>query len=193
MKEKTLEIDWIYHNEYFEVALTNYEEVKKLKEEIEDMTKKIRNKEKKLDDNHINSIADKNYLISNYAMVVVIFSALSLEAYINNYAINRLSKNYFTKYLDKLNPLAKWIIIPRITTGRQLDTGFKVIQDLSWLFSLRNDLVHYKSKKIQIKKGQLVEDPDFIEEYHAKRAINTVKNLMLEFKKIDRNADIIES
>jgi len=88
-------------------------------------------------------------------------------------------------YLDKLDLLSKWVVIPRIITGTQLDAGSKALQELSWLITLRNKLVHYKSRKIEITD---IKETDFLWGNDAKRAIETVKNLAQELKKID--ADI---
>jgi len=84
--------------------------------------------------------------------------------------------------LDKLDVLSKWIVIPRITTGTQLDPGSKALQDLDWLTELRNKLVHYKSKKIEVEQ---IQTTDFLWESDAKRAIETVINLALELNNID--------
>jgi len=113
---------------------------------------------------------------------VVIFCATSLEAYINHYAISKLSKNYFTTYLDKLDLFSKWIVIPRIVTGTQLDAGSKPLQDLSWLITLRNKLVHPKSRKISIDD---MKKTDFLWREDAERVIETVRHLVQELKKID--------
>jgi hypothetical protein len=52
------------------------------------------------------------------------------------------------KLAEKLDLLAKWLVIPRVVTGKKLDPGSQVMQDLSWLVALRNRLSHFKSKMI---------------------------------------------
>jgi hypothetical protein len=119
--------------------------------------------------------------------VVIVFAALCLEAYINDYAINRFSRKYFEKHLDKLDLLSKWIVIPRIVTGKQLNPDSEAVQDLQWLVTLRNRLAHFKSKKVRFTE---VKDSDFIFDYDVERAIRTVRNLVLRLKEIDEDVDI---
>ena len=87
-------------------------------------------------------------------------------------------------YLDRLDLLSKWIVIPRIVTGKQLDPGSKAVQDLSWLVTLRNKQVHYKARIIDE-----VKESDFFWEYDAEKAIKTVENLVLKLKEIDKTVE----
>ena len=186
MKKKIEKIEWTHHEEYFKIALDHYKNIKKLKKEQDDIQEKLKRK-KNILDAEVDLLAEKNDAIGQHALVVIIFSALTLEAYINNYAINQLSRNYLTKYLDKIDLLSKWVVIPRIITGEQLNPGSKPVQDLSQLITLRNKLVHYKSRKIGIDK---IKESDFLWEYDAEKAIRTVKNIVLKLKKIDKKIDI---
>ena len=117
---------------------------------------------------------------------MIVFSALTLEAYINHYGINRLSRNYFSSYLDKLDVLAKWLVIPRIVTGEKLDPGSNAMQDLSWLVSLRNRLVHFKSKTITVDE---IKESDFLWHEDAERSVRTVKRVVSLLKRIDPKAE----
>jgi len=186
MKKNTEKVEWTYHGEYFKIALDNYVNVEKLKKERESIQKTLRRK-KKVSDSEVGLLAEKNDAIGQHALVVITFSTLSLEAYINHYAISRLSRNYLTNYLDKLDLLSKWIVIPRMITGKQLDPGSKSVQDLSWLITVRNKLMHYKSRKMRIDE---IKESDFFWEFDAEKAIKTVKNLLLGLKKIDKKVDI---
>ena len=89
---------------------------------------------------------DKSYYeFSEAAVTSVIFSGLTIESYINYYGISRLTKSQFENYLDKLDVLAKWIVIPKFITGNAIDTGCEAIALLLKLIQSRNRLVHYKS------------------------------------------------
>lgn len=68
-----------------------------------------------------------------------------------------------------------------------MDAGVKAFQDLSWLISLRNKLVHYKARKVNIEE---LKNTDFLWAEDAKRAIDTVKNVAQELEKIDNNINI---
>lgn len=186
MEKEIKNVDWIYHTEYFKIARDKYGEIEKLKQEHDSFQKRLKHK-KKILDVEVGFLAEKNDLIGQYAIIAIIFSALSLEAYINHYAITKLSKNYLKDYLDKLDLLSKWIIIPRIVTGKQLDPGLTPVQDLSWLITLRNKMAHYKSREIEIAN---IKESYFFWEHDARKAIKTVRNIVLALKEIDKDIDI---
>lgn len=179
-----METEFTYYEDFFHVAMDTYKEIAKLEKELNQLQVNTSKSEKSSDD-FVDKVAEKNDRIGRLALIVVIFCTTSLEAYINHYAISNLSKNYLKTHLDKLDLLSKWVVIPRIITGTQLDTGSKALQELSWLITLRNKLVHYKSRKIEITD---IKETDFLWGNDAKRAIEAVKNLAQELKKID--ADI---
>ena len=176
-----MKVEFTYYEEFFHVAIDTYKEIVKLDEEHNGLQVNTSESEKESDD-FVDKVAEINDKIGRLSLIVVIFCAISLEAYINYYGISHLSKTYFEKYLDKLNLLSKWIVIPRIITGTQLDAGSKALQDLSWLISMRNNLVHYKSRKVNVEE---LKTTDFLWSEDAKRAIETVKNLAQELNKID--------
>jgi len=181
-----MKIEFTYYEEFFHVAIDTYKEIEKSEKELNELQINTSKQDKSSDD-FSDKVAEKNDRIGRLALVVVVFCATSLEAFINHYAISHLSKNYLKTYLDKLDLLSKWIVIPRITTGTQLDAGVKAFQDLSWLISLRNKLVHYKARKVNIEE---LKDTDFLWSEDAKRAIETVKNVAQELEKIDNNINI---
>lgn len=181
-----MEVEFTYYEEFFHTAIDTYKEIVKLEREHNELQANISESEK-LSDNFVDKVAEKNDKIGRLVLIVAIFCATSLEAYINHYAISRLSKNYFETYLDKLGLFSKWVVIPRIITGMQLDAGIRPLQDLSWLISLRNKLLHHKSRKVSIEE---IQDTDFLWAKDANRAIETVKNLIQELKRIDDDIQI---
>ena len=183
----TMEVEFSYYEDFFHVALDTYKEIVKTQSEHDKLQRTItRPKKRTVSDDITDMLAEKNDRIGRLSLIVIIFCATSLEAYINHYAISRQSKNYFKAYLDKLDLLSKWVIIPGITTGVQLDAGSKALQDLSSLITLRNKLVHPKSRKVEIAK---IKVSDFLWEEDARRAIETVKNVVKELSKIDKEID----
>jgi mevalonate kinase len=71
---------------------------------------------------------------------------MCLESFIYDYAAHNLSDIYVKKYLDKLGLKSKWLIIPRLVTGKDFPTDSKAFQGLQKLIEERNKLVHYKSR-----------------------------------------------
>ncbi|TES86796.1 MAG: hypothetical protein E3J89_01965 [Candidatus Aminicenantes bacterium] len=176
MAKDELEAEFFYYETYFSIAHKAYSEAKKLETE--------RLAIQKASPDAYDLIAKKSDGIERFTIVVILFCALAAEAYINDYGIENLSKNYFTKYLDKLDLVSKWIILPRIITGRQLNPGSNPMQDLSWLTGLRNKLAHSKSRKIPIDK---IEKSDFFWIEDAEKSLGTIRNLIAELRKIDKN------
>ena len=181
---KPLKIAWTHHGGYFKVVMDNYSRIQELKREHDQFQRSLEGKDMSDDDAAV--LASKNDAIGELALIVVVFSAFTLEAYINHYGINRLSRNYFSNYLDKLDLLAKWLVIPRVVTGKKLDPGSHAMQGLSWLVSLRNRLSHFKSKTITVEE---IKESDWLWHEDAETAVRTVKRVVSLLKRVDPKAE----
>lgn len=182
--EETFEFPLTKHKEFYRIAREGLRRATQLKR-LHDR----RQRKKPLTDDDAEYLGRMNGMIELASMVAVVFAALALEAFINDYGREKLSKAYFENYLDKLDLVAKWIVIPRFVLGKQLDSGSRGMNSLRWLVRLRNDLVHYKSKVKTISAL----DPwkDWVNLADAQRACEAVPALLRELKKLDRsiNAD----
>ena len=174
-----------YYSDYAKIALENYTIIEQLLAERKVIDEKINST--KHYPKEVYEWADTFIKINRYSRIVVIFCALSLEAFINDYAINRTSKSYLKNYLDKLDLYSKWVVIPRLLTGSQLDTGAQPMQDLDWLITQRNRLVHFKTETVEA--GKVTTKIRFYNEQVAQKALNTVKNVVLALHKIDKRAN----
>lgn len=177
--ESNHEIIFTGHNTFFAIAHRHHRLVERLVNE--------RNSRQVKDDHDVDFVCEKNAAIQRSAMVSVIFSALTLEAFINNYAIERFSKNYFENHLDKLNPVIKWILIPKLAIGNGIDTDGQPYERLKKLFKLRDRLVHYKTKKKKV--SEMTEEDDWITENHSTDALFTVESVLEELVKIDNSLE----
>lgn len=178
-------IKWTNHQDYFRLALENWGRIQLLKREHDALEANI-GRDPAGDDPIADQLAARNDEIGKLALVVVVFAAFALEAYINDYAITTLSKSYFKGYLDKLDVAAKWIVVPRLVTGNQLTVGSRPMQDLAWLVALRNTLAHFKSKELAIAD---IRTSDFLWYEDAERAIRAVKGSVLALSEIDGRAE----
>lgn len=174
-----------YFGDYAQIALENYTIVKQLLAKRKVIDKRYDSLGKLSEDEAIES-GEINREINKHSRIVIIFCALSLEAFINDYAIEHTSKSYFENYLDELHLYSKWVIIPRLLTGSQLDTGAKPMQDLDGLIKQRNRLVHFKTETLEI--SEVGDKLDLYNEKSAKKAILTVKNIVLALHNIDKRA-----
>lgn len=120
-----MKVEFTYHDQYLDIAIEHYEEIRTLQKELDDIRQRLKNAGESSSNEMADLIGAKDDRIGDLALIVVVFCALSVEAFINHYAIAILSKSYLKNYLDKLDLFSKWIVIPRITTRKQLDLGRK--------------------------------------------------------------------
>lgn len=122
--------------------------------------------------------------------------AFSCEAYINLYGIERLGKDEFESF-ERLPPEDKWIVIPRIVTGRTFDKGAGPFQDLAKLVKTRNDWVHHKPPVDIIEFGKPMKTKGkkpapFPKSYVAvEKQITQVKRLIKELHSFDGSTPML--
>lgn len=57
------------------------------------------------------------------------------------------------KYVDKLDFLSKWVLIPKLITGKDFPTDSQAYELLVKLKKARNDLVHFKTRTLSGKNS----------------------------------------
>ena len=174
-----------YYSDYANIALENYTIIEPLIAKKKVLDEKIYTPGVASSEEVVEWVNITNK-ISKHSRIVIIFCALSLEAFINDYAINRTSKSYLKDYLDKLDIYSKWVVIPKLATGSQLDTGAQPMQDLDWLIKQRNKLVHFKTEMVEADK--VITKMGVYDEHVAQKALDTVKNAVLALHGIDKRA-----
>lgn len=123
---------------FFEIAKENYERYFELEEsasslDLEDAL------ELEMRMHEIRTSQDK------HALITICFSAMCVEAFIYDYAARHTSDSYARKYLDMLDAVSKWVVIPRLVIGRDFPTNSQAFELLRFLITTRNGLVHFKS------------------------------------------------
>lgn len=78
----------------------------------------------------------------------IVFSALSLEAYINYYIIHLTSEDYFLKQYRNRSIKDKWLNVPGELKNIKFDESTDEIIRFKETIDARNNLVHFKSKKL---------------------------------------------
>jgi hypothetical protein len=85
------------------------------------------------------------------AVIAITFAGMALEAFFFDYAADALGDNFVEEHLDKQMDLkSKFLIYPLLVCGKQPDKGGAAYDSLRQLVTLRNDLVHFKSKSFDI-------------------------------------------
>ena len=173
------EVDLSNHSTYYAIA---YKHLQSVKQRVA-----ARDARKELTDDNIDYICKQNAAIHRETIVAIIFSALTLEAFINHYGLMKYSKRFFTNHLDKMNPRTKWLLLPRLITGKGLSTDSQEYEMLTLLFRLRDELVHYKTRR---KKVSDLQFEDWMTEKNADNAVNTVSLLASALENLDPTVDI---
>lgn len=106
-------------------------------------------------------------------LTAVVFSSLFFEAYIFDYASRRLSASYAEKYLDKLDVVAKWIVVTRLIKPPGLDVSLEVFGRLKGLTALRNRLVHHKTTL-----GDMYPPPEVPESFRPFNCVDLIGTMM---------------
>jgi hypothetical protein len=86
--------------------------------------------------------------LAKHSCIVIVFSAVTVEAYIYDYAARRLSDKFVQTYLDKLDTVSKWMIVPQLITGKPLPKDGNWLVLLRSLMKERNSIIHSKTKDI---------------------------------------------
>ena len=92
--------------------------------------------------------------VHEFAIKAILFSAMCVEAAINDYAGKQLGDKYYQQHLASLDLVSKWVIIPRLVCGNSLDKSGAAFNSLKTLVSARNRLVHNKSQEIDLSNPQ---------------------------------------
>ncbi|EIC2299421.1 hypothetical protein K9823_003778 [Vibrio cholerae] len=89
------------------------------------------------------------------AIKSITFSAMCLEAFLYDYAVHSQSKSFLSK---KLSAKDKFVHYLRAVDKIEVDTQDDIYQRVEKLFSLRNQLVHFKSKKYKLSQLYLASE-----------------------------------
>jgi len=93
----------------------------------------------------IQSLEDE---LAKASLIVIVFSAMALEAYIYDYAARHLTDIFVKDHLDKLDTFSKWVIVPLLITGRELSHHQNWRELLKKLIKARNSTIHHKSSEL---------------------------------------------
>lgn len=119
---------------YAQIAMLNYWDAKKDYEELgrlKDMCEEV---------------LDLKTSLTNHAMVTITFAAMAIEAYLNDYAAEKMGDKLFKDNFDMLRPMGKLNLISKFLLNQEITNGSTLCNCVSELFKKRNSLVHCKSK-----------------------------------------------
>jgi hypothetical protein len=118
----------------------------------------------------------------------IVFAAMCVEAFIYDYGASHLSDPYMTKRLDKLDVVSKLMVVTKLVLGKDFPVDGQAFEELQKLIKNRNRLVHFKSKKFDIKNSR--EAIEFRKNLNVELeksmydSVRTVRLLMIEMDKL---------
>ena len=100
---------------------------------------------------------DDRLLLEQKIIITIVFSAMSIEAFLNDYAAACLGDTEFYENFDKMSVLSKFKLIAKFILKTDIDKSKSYYSYLKILFSLRDSYVHSKSKEASFK-GYTIEE-----------------------------------
>lgn len=123
-------------------------------------------------------------LVDEHAAITIIFACTAAELYINDAAARLLGDTYFEKHIDRIDIVSKWVLVPRIVCGHQIDRGGEACNLLRAVVSLRNELMHPKSGAFTEEKYEKSTTARLQDA--ATKAVKLLAALLKESKAFDR-------
>ena len=121
---------------------------------------------------------DQRILVSGIKTIV--FSAMCIETTAFDFAASQLGDEFVEKYLDKLDIIAKWVVVPKLVSGRTLKADGPAINGLRSLVRSRNSLVHHKSLPYNSDPdGEIIKAANKASEAFPTNVHNAFKTLIL--------------
>jgi len=124
------------HYVYADIAEKSYSEYREIISEI-DTYIKVEHGEKLFELKRARDIA---------RVQTVVFSAMTFEAAIYDFASIHLGDEYFRNHLDRLDVISKWLVVLRFVAGIELPKDEAPYAALKSLIFERNRLIHFKSE-----------------------------------------------
>jgi hypothetical protein len=77
---------------------------------------------------------------------------MALEAFFYDYAAEHLGDAFVQEHIDRLDLRSKFLVFPQLVCGKRPEKANKTYGQLTNLVSLRNLLVHFKSRPFGLEK-----------------------------------------
>ena len=179
-----------------EIAELNFTRYKELNEKTKILKNKISEILSGADDPHdppigyydiVHQVDPVEKEMHQCAIIVIVFSAMYLESFIYDYAASCLGDGYVKSHIDKLDMVSKWLIIPKLITGKQINKESQAFESLKLLNKARNALVHLKSKKCpfgQKLRDYLIKSEEDLDS-DTRNAIRAMRLVIIELNELD--------
>jgi len=135
--DATIRFSVSQYETFFRIARASYRKLKEVQEREIDMPTGS------TEGPNLESMRRSSYeQRQRFAAVAVVFSALTLESFINHYG-SLLGADVFKK-LDRKSNAEKWRLFPELRCGKTLASGGTAMEGIKAIFKIRDQLVHDK-------------------------------------------------
>lgn len=107
---------------------------------------------------------ENQYLMEQHIIIVCVFSAMAIEAFLNDYAAACMGDSEFYDNFDKLSVISKFQLIAKFILGKEIDKSLSYYSNFKTLIKQRDSFVHNKSKESSFQ-GCTLEEIQAFEEY----------------------------
>jgi hypothetical protein len=90
-------------------------------------------------------------IIELASVQAIVFYSVFLESLIYDYGCIYLGDSYVRSHLDRLDFVSKWIVVPKIVTGIDIDKSKPFFCCLKALHRERNNIIHHKTKELNLQ------------------------------------------
>ena len=125
--------------------------------------------------------------LRNSTIVTVTFSAMTLEAFFNDYAATKLGDKLFYENFESLRPTGKLQLIAKFILNADVVKGTTLCNLIDSLFRERNNYVHSKSKdgcNLGMTEGEYKEFLAFAETDQGKEFLSKSSEIDMESPKL---------
>lgn len=141
----------IMHEEYAKIARKYFDNASSCLEELTPLAEKLATLTgDDADSFEFEFVSPIEHEMLSHCLITVVFCALAVEGYIYDYAARNLGDSFVESHLDKLDVISKWVVIPKLITGKGFPKDSRGFQLLRQLVTNRNFIAHSKSAPVLV-------------------------------------------
>jgi hypothetical protein len=174
-------------------------EVIKLEQELDELMKETKDRE--MTDEEGKYSLEMQHILHMNEVSAPIFGVTAAENFMHVYACLRLSEKYkySIEHVDRLDTYSKWMVIPALACGNEINKASTAMNDFRQLIKVRNNIIHSKPviinnpTKQQIENtGSKIEGTEKAMRQMAKKAPTIFISLIQELLKIDKSKELVQ-
>lgn len=134
------------HALYYQIAERHEKQYRERNDLLENISNTIAYADEDQIEHQIREANDAYGQRESAGVIAITFAAMAIEAFFFDYAAEVLGDGYVKGHLDKIDLCSKFLVYLKVAYGLTPDKGGQAYQGLGILRSIRNEVVHFKSK-----------------------------------------------